>query len=160
MSGRPRQHWLDLVTGYFDAVMREDFEDVLGRFTGRAVITIIHGDNPIQVFEKACGPETRPFEEFYGHLRDNYVVRFEDLHCVIDAEGDTAAAIFAPKLTPKPGSAYVAQGSLSLRNCNFFWFASGKIDRMTIYYAQPGSAVEPATRPTPFPRIGSGPEPT
>ena len=152
MAGRSRQQWEDLVTGYFDAVMREDFADVLSRFTARAVITIVHGDNPMQVFERAGGEGTRPFEEFYGHLRDNYVVRFEDLHCVIDAEGGTAAAVFAPKLSPKPGSVYSAQGPLALRNCNFFWFADGRIDRMLIYYAQPGSAADSGARPTPFPR--------
>lgn|SRR5690349_2358661 len=153
MPARPRQHWLDLVTGYFDAVMREDFDDVFARFTDDAAITIVHGDNPLEVFHKHAGPGQRPFDEFYGHLRDNYVVRFLDLECIIDAEAETGAAIFAPHLTPKPGSSYAADGEQSLRNCNFFWFADGRIGRMTIYYARPGAADEgEGRRPTPFPR--------
>jgi len=75
------------------------------------------------------------------------------MECIVDGEAGTAAAIFKPLLTPKPGSPYAVDGAQSLRNCNFFWFAEGRIGRMTIYYARPGTATEGAPRrPTPFPR--------
>jgi ketosteroid isomerase-like protein len=153
MEHKTRQYWLEMVTGYFDAVVREDRAGVLDRFTEDAVINIINGDNPLEVFHKRAGAGERPFDEFYGHLHANYTARFDDMECIVDVEGGTAAAIFKPLLTPKPGSAYAADGEQRLRNCNFFWFQDGRIARMTIYYARPGAAVEgEARRPTPFPQ--------
>lgn len=153
MDRYTRQHRVEMITGYFDDVVREDLAGVLARFTDDAVITIINGDNPLEVFHKRPGPGERPFDEFYGHLQANYVARFDDMECIVDVEAGTAAAIFKPLLTPKPGSAYAADGPQSLRNCNFFWFAEGRIGRMTIYYARPGTAAEGGSRrPTPFPR--------
>ena len=153
MSGYTRQYWEDMVTGYFDDVVREDLAGVLARFTDEAVITIINGDFPLEVFHKRPGSGERPFDEFYGHLKANYVARFDEMECVVDAEAERAAAIFKPLLTPKPGSPYAADGPQSLRNCNFFWFGEGRIARMTIYYARPGAAADGASRrPTPFPR--------
>jgi hypothetical protein len=151
MESYTRQYWMEMVTGYFADVVREDLAGVLARFTDDAVITIINGDNPLEVFHKWPGPGERPFEEFYGHLQANYVARFDDMHSIVDVEAASAAAIFKPLLTPKASSAYAADGPQSLRNCNFFWFAEGLIRRMTIYYARPGTATGPR-RPTPFPR--------
>ena len=150
-----RQTYLAVTQGYFDAVTREDFPGVLARFTPAAEVTIFHGDNPAQHFHKAPADGQRPFDEFYGHLWENYVVAFNDRAFVVDAEAGTAAAIFSPSLTPKAGSAYLDTGPLTLNNANFFWFEDGLIARMVIYYANPtlGEALKTQyTHPTPFPR--------
>jgi hypothetical protein len=152
MSGQTRQYWAEMVTGYFDDVVREDTAGVMARFTDDAVITIVNGDNPMEMFHKHPAAGERPFDEFYGHLKANFTARFDDMECIVDAEQGTAAAIFKPLLTPKPTSPYAGDGPQSLRNCNFFWFRDGKIGRMTIYYARPGTAPQEARRPTPFPR--------
>lgn len=151
MDRYTRQYWVEMITGYFDDVVGEDLAGVLGRFTDEAVITIINGDNPMEEFHKQPAPGARSFDEFYGHLHANFVARFDDMDCIVDVEGATGAAIFKPLLTPKPSSPYAGDGPQSLRNCNFFWFADGRIGRMTIYYARPGTATGPR-RPTPFPR--------
>lgn len=155
MKTLDRQTYLTAVAGYFDAVTREDFAGVKAHFTADATVTIFHGDNPTQLFHKAAVAGQRPFDEFYGHLWENYVVAFNDRVFVIDADAGTAAAIFSPSLTPKAASAYTETGPLTLNNANFFWFEDGLIARMVIYYANPtlGAALQVKyDHPTPFPR--------
>jgi ketosteroid isomerase-like protein len=140
---------------YFAGVERHDYQAVVDCFTPDARVTIYHGDNPVQRFFKRPGKGQTSFRVFYGHLFENYDVRFTKLHYVIDLDQATAAATFVPRLKPKRGSSYRQTGNLQLNNCNFFWYRGDKIADMIIYYANPelGKKLGIATRmPTAFPK--------
>ncbi|MBM3506044.1 MAG: nuclear transport factor 2 family protein [Alphaproteobacteria bacterium] len=150
-----RADYVRLIRKYFGCVTREDYQGVLDCFTPDARVTIFHGDNPVQQFHKNPKRGQKSYDFFYGHLFDNYVVKFTALHCVIDSAERTAAATFVPRLTPKRTSAYRKTGKLQLNNCNFFWYRGDKIADMIIYYANPtlGKKLGLATRqPTAFPK--------
>lgn len=152
----PRAHYLKLVEqDYFGGVMAEHPEAVVSCFTADAEITIYHGDNPVQRFYAAPAAGQAHMRDFWAHLWVNYHVHFGQFRHVIDAEAECCASTFVATLTPKPRSAYLATGTLTLNNCNFFWCRGGKIDRMIIYYANPtlGARLGMMTQtPTGFPK--------
>ncbi|MSO98073.1 MAG: nuclear transport factor 2 family protein [Rhodospirillaceae bacterium] len=151
-----RDYYLKLIeTDYFGSVMAAKMDAVLACFTPAAEVNIYHGDNPIRRFFAKPGKDQESFTVFWGHLFENYHAHFGNFHHVIDTEHDCAASTFLPTLTPKPGSAYLAAGILTLNNCNFFRFKDGKIDHMIIYYANPtlGAKLGAASSgPTAFPK--------
>jgi len=155
MSSERRAAYLKLCETYFHDVVRGDLEAVRAHFTREAFVTIYHGDNQRRRFYygKTEGDDSVNF--FYGHLFQNYHVKFYDFTFVIDAEGDRGSCFFQVTLTPLPGSSYTATGPLQLNNCNFFRFEGGKIADMIIYYANPtlGAAMGDTSRaPTAFPK--------
>jgi hypothetical protein len=151
-----RAHYIKLVEqDYFGNVMAEDLAAVVGCFTPDAEITIYHGDNPIRHFYGRPRAGQHPLRAFWEHLCGNYRSHFGQFRHVVDPDNECCAATFIVTLTPKPTSAYLATGTLTLNNCNFFWCVDGKIHRMTIYYANPtlGAALGlTSTGPTGFPK--------
>ncbi|MDX2224728.1 MAG: hypothetical protein SFV21_18385 [Rhodospirillaceae bacterium] len=154
--GLPRAHYVKLVEqDYFGNVMADDLDAVVRCFTADAEITIFHGDNPIRRFYAAPAAGQQHMREFWAHLCGNYDSHFGQFRHVIDAEADTCASTFVVTLKPKPASAYLATGTLTLNNCNFFWCRQGVIHRMIIYYANPTLGAQlglASTGPTGFPK--------
>jgi hypothetical protein len=138
MSKPTRDHYIKLVEkDYFGNVMAEDIVAVVACFTPDAEITIYHGDNPIRRFYGQPTTDQQPLRAFWDHLCGNYTAHFGNFTHIVDDAYECCAATFIVTLTPKPNSAYLATGTLTLNNCNYFWCRDGKIHRMTIYYANP-----------------------
>ncbi len=156
MSKPSRDHYIKLVEhDYFGNVMTEDLDAVVRCFTSDAEITIYHGDNPIRHFYANPVGTQQPMREFWVHLCGNYDSHFGQFQHIVDEVHECCAAIFIVTLKPKPHSAYLATGTLTLNNCNYFWCKGGKIVRMTIYYANPtlGAKLGLASMgPTGFPK--------
>ena len=95
----------------------------------------------------------------FRSLNGNFQAVFSDFTHFVDIGQHRCAATFEARLTPKAGSAYQAQGTQTLQNCNFFWLRGPLIERMIVYYANPGvtSGETPkANRPTGYPPAGYG----
>ncbi len=138
MSKPNRDHYIKLVEkDYFGNVVAEDIEAVVRCFTPDAEITIYHGDNPIRRFYGKPNGDQQPLRAFWDHLCGNYGAHFGQFQHIVDEAHECCAATFIVTLTPKPNSAYISTGTLTLNNCNYFWCRDGKIARMTIYYANP-----------------------
>jgi hypothetical protein len=156
MSKPNRAHYIKLVEhNYFGNVAAADIAAVLQCFTPDAEITIYHGDNPIRFFYGQPKGDQLPLRAFWDHLCANYVGHFGQFTHIVDEANECCAATFIVTLTPKPNSAYLATGTLTLNNCNYFWCRDGKIARMTIYYANPtlGAKMGAASvGPTGFPK--------
>ena len=137
MSKLSRAEYVGLMQNYFSSVMREDVDAIRACFTPDARITIYHGDNPLRQFHAAPTADQLAFSDFYGHLLQNYSVHFGNFCHFVDTEKERCSATFEPTLTPKPESEFLADGEVSLNNCNFFRFRIDKIEDMIIYYANP-----------------------
>lgn len=137
MKLQSRQQYIDHVEGYFRSVTRADRPAVRGCFTEDAVVTLYHGDNPRREFFARPAPGQLPLEAFYGYIWENMDVHFGDFTHYVDVESERCASTFIPKLKPKAGSAHADKGVMSLNNCNFFLYSDGRIQSMTIYYANP-----------------------
>lgn len=148
-SALPRAAIIDLVEHqYFGSVARNDIAAVRACFTDNAVVTIRHGDNPTRTFKSRPAPGEAKLTDFWEHLCANFDAAFNDFEHVIDLERACCAATFTVTLAPKSGSAYFQRGTLTLRNCNFFWLESGRIARMIVYYANPDTGGPAAGKPT------------
>ena len=156
MSKPTRDHYIKLVEkDYFGNVMAEDLDAVVGCFMPDAEITIYHGDNPIRHFYGRPQQHQEPLRAFWAHLCGNYGAHFGQFQHIIDDANECCAATFIVTLAPKPNSAYLATGTLTLNNCNYFWCRDGKIARMTIYYANPTLGAKlglASVGPTGFPK--------
>jgi hypothetical protein len=156
MSKLDRSHYIRLIEhDYFGNVMTENLDAVERCFTSDAVITIYHGDNAVRHFYAWPEKNQQPMRAFWAHLCGNYEAHFGHFRHVIDEAHDACASTFIVTLKPKPNSDYLAAGTLTLNNCNFFWCVGGKIARMTIYYANPtlGAKLGAASAgPTGFPK--------
>ncbi|MBL8642609.1 MAG: hypothetical protein JNK21_01645 [Rhodospirillaceae bacterium] len=151
-----RAFYIKLVEqGYFGSVMKDDVEGAAACFTSDAEVTIYHGDNPIRRFYGTPKPDQQHLTAFWAHLCENYESHFGNFQHIVDEANECCAATFIVTLKPRATSAYLATGTLTLNNCNYFWCRDGKIARMTIYYANPtlgaklGSA---SVGPTGFPK--------
>jgi hypothetical protein len=122
---------------YFGSVSRRDIPSVLACFTRDAAVRIYHGDNPTRNFFMTTRRGQTPLAMFYQHLTENFQARFLDFEHFIDLPARRSAATFAVRLRPYRSSPYHPSGSLTLNNCNFFEYRRGRIQRMTIYYANP-----------------------
>jgi len=156
MTKLSRAHYIKLVEqDYFGNVMAEDLDAIERCFTPDAEITIFHGDNPIRRFFGTPEKHQEPLRAFWAHLCGNYAAHFGNFSHVVDDANECCAATFIVTLTPKPGSAYLATGTLTLNNCNYFWCRDGRIHRMTIYYANPTLGAKlglASVGPTGFPK--------
>ncbi|MDX2143261.1 MAG: nuclear transport factor 2 family protein [Rhodospirillaceae bacterium] len=151
-----RDHYIKLVErDYFGNVMAENLDAVVACFTPDAEITIFHGDNPIRRFFGQPTGDQQHLRTFWAHLCGNYDSHFGRFRHVVDADNECCASTFIVTLKPKPTSEYLATGTLTLNNCNFFWCRAGQIHRMTIYYANPTLGAKlglAASGPTGFPK--------
>lgn len=156
MSKPARADYIKLVEkDYFGNVMSGDLDAVVACFTPAAEITIFHGDNEIRRFFGKPAAGQQPLRAFWEHLCGNYDSHFGNFQHIVDDAHECCAATFIVTLKPKPNSAYLATGTLTLNNCNYFWCKDGKIDRMTIYYANPTLGAKlglTSTGPTGFPK--------
>ncbi|MCS6948161.1 MAG: nuclear transport factor 2 family protein [Steroidobacteraceae bacterium] len=147
-----RTDYIDLVEKrYFGRVSAGDVDGACACFTGDAEILILHGDHPPRRFYAQPPAGEQHLTAFWRHLCDHFTARFDRFEHVVDTEAARCACTFTVTLTPKPDSPYVERGTLTLRNCNFFWLCDGKIARMVIYYANPDSGGDPIGRPTGYP---------
>lgn len=147
-----RAAYVDLVENrYFGSVERGRIADIRACFTDDAVVTIRHGDNPVRVFKARPAAGEQPLEAFWEHICANFDPRFTEFEHVIDVEGGCCAATFLVTLVPKPASVYRPRGTLTLRNCNFFWLDGGRIARMIVYYSNPDSGGTDGAKPTGYP---------
>ena len=111
-------------------------------------------DNPERRFAVAAPSNEIALSDLYEHLCRNYEAWFGNFRHFIDVEAKRAACHFDVRLTPSVAGLYANAGVQTLRNCNFFEFREDRIDRMTIYYANPqpgGAAGRPADAPTGYP---------
>lgn len=144
---------------YFGNVSLNRQAEVLACFTPDAEILIRHGDNPTRVLKGRPSPGESHLSDFWRHLNVNFHAIFSDFTHFVDIGQHRCAATFRVTLTPRPGSAYESQGTQTLQNCNFFWLRGPLIERMIVYYANPGApGGKPATagRPTGYPPAGYG----
>ena len=77
----------------------------------------------------------------------------------MDTGQQRSAATIQVTLTPRSGSPYEAHGVPTLQNCNFFWLRGPLVERMIVYYANPGvtlGGLPKANRPTEYPPAGNG----
>jgi ketosteroid isomerase-like protein len=147
-----RAAYVDLVENrYFGNVERGRIAAIRACFTDDAVVTIRHGDNPVRVFKGRPDPGELPLEAFWEHICANYDPRFTEFEHVVDTDGGCCAATFLVTLVPKAGSQYRDRGTLTLRNCNFFWLEGGRIARMIVYYSNPDSGGTDGAKPTGYP---------
>ena len=147
-----RSDYVNLVENrYFGSVTAAELDAVCACFTADAVITILHGDNPPRIFKASPAAGEAPMRDFWAHLCANFHGRFTQFEHFIDVDAGRCAATFIVTLSPKPESAYADGGVLTLRNCNFFWIRGDRIERMTVYYANPDSAGAGAGKPTGYP---------
>lgn len=136
---------------YFGGVARENLDAVLDCFTPDALVVIRHGDNPERRFHGQPAADQQHLSEFWKHVNGHFVAGFGDFAHYVDAEQQRIASTFVVTLTPKPGSPYVARGTLTLKNCNFFEVEDGRIARMMVYYSNPDTGGDMAGKPTGFP---------
>lgn len=147
-----RQDYIQLVEDqYFGNVTAGNIDAVCACFTADATITILHGDNPPRRFFAQPTAGELHLSEFWRHLCAHYEARFEHYDHVIDVDAKRCAATFTVTLSPKPGSPYATRGTLTLRNCNFFWLRDSLIERMTVYYANPETGGTATGKPTGYP---------
>jgi hypothetical protein len=138
---------------YFGNVSANRQQAVLACFAADAVIQIRHGDRPVRVLKGKPAPGEEHLSEFWRHLNGNFSAQFTDFEHFVDLAANRCAATFTVTLTPHPGSAYFASGVQTLQNCNFFWLEAGLIQRMVVYYANPGAgeANQSSAAPTGYP---------
>ena len=144
---------------YFGNVSLNRQAEVLACFTPDAEILIRHGDNPTRNLKGQPGTGESHLGDFWRHLNGNFQAIFTDFTHFVDIGQHRCAATFQVTLTPRPGSSYESQGVQTLQNCNFFWLRGPLIERMIVYYANPGvTGGEPAkaNRPTGYPPAGYG----
>ncbi len=142
---------------YFGNVSLNRQAEVLACFTQDAEILIRHGDIPTRILKGQPGPGESHISDFWQHLNSNFQAVFRNFAHFVDLEQRRCAATFQVTLTPRPGSGFESQGVQTLQNCNFFWLRGPLIERMIVYYANPGVASgEPSTanRPTGYPPAG------
>ena len=145
--------YIDLVENrYFGMVAAGDIAATSRCFTADAVITILHGDNPLRIFKAAPGPSEVHISEFWRHLCGNFAVRFDEFEHFVDAAAHRCSAIFRVTLAPKATSPYFTHGVLTLRNCNFFWIRGLQIEKMLVYYASPQPGGASSMKPTGYPQ--------
>ncbi len=151
MTDRTHAYYVRLVEEeYFGSVTRQDKAAILACFTEDARVTIYHGDNAPRLF--GSDPGASPLARFFDHLLANFDPAFSEFVHFTDPTHDRCAVYFKVRLTPKTDSAYKEAGVLNLRNCNFFVCRDGKINDMTLYYANPGAADAAGPAPTGFPK--------
>ena len=135
---------------YFGNVSANNIDAVMECFHSDATVLIRHGDKPPRHFAVEPDSGESHLREFYTHLCGSFEARFEDFSHFIDLEANGSACYFTVRLTPRSADMLDSVGVQVLRNCNFFHYRGGKIERMMIYYAN--SAAETAdAKPTGYP---------
>jgi hypothetical protein len=152
MTRLTRQELIDLCENrYFGNVVREQLAAVVDCFTPDTMVVIRHGDNPERRFHGAPQAGELHISEFWKHLNANFDAGFDDFDHYVDVERQRIASTFIVTLAPKPHSPYVARGTLTLKNCNFFKVEDGRIAYMMVYYSNPDTGGDPVGKPTGFP---------
>jgi len=149
-----RDNYIFLVeNAYFGNVANGNIDTVLDCFTDDCLVTIRHGDNALRIFKKIPENNEAPLYEFYAHLCGNFNAWFGNFVHYIDADVMRCACTFTVKLTPKKDSDYLAAGTQTLHNCNFFTYEENKIREMTIYYSNTEAIVDTTNAtPTGYPK--------
>jgi len=148
-----RAFFIDLVENrYFGSVAQRDRAAVLAYFAEDAQIIIRHGDAAERCFHAAPDRQQAPLAAFFDHLWSKFDAAFTEFEHFVDVEAGRCAATFLATLTPHENSPVRDQGAQRPRNCNFFLCRDGLIEKMIIYYAQPGA--EPG-RATGYPQQAS-----
>jgi hypothetical protein len=134
---------------YFGNVSRDRQAEVLDCFTADAEILIRHGDLPVRHLKARPEPGEPHLGDFWKHLNGNFAASFTAFEHFVDVAAQRCAATFTVTLTPRPGSAYAAQGVQTLQNCNFFWFRDERVRKMIVYYSNSAGQ-----GPTGYPPLG------
>lgn len=152
MTRLTRDELIDLCENrYFGNVVREKLDTVVDCFTPDTIVVIRHGDNPERRFYGRPAGEQLHISEFWKHLNANFDAGFTGFDHYVDTEQQRIASTFVVTLAPKPASPYVARGTLTLKNCNFFKVEDGRIAWMMVYYSNPDTGGDPVGKPTGFP---------
>ena len=143
----PRANYIRLVEeAYFGNLMRDDIDGALACFSDTAVVTIRHGDATPRIFHRRPTAGEAALEDFFRHLLGQFHASFGEFHHYFDPVAGGGASRFVVSL--KPRATRTDLQPQQLLNCNFFDLEEGRIERMLIYYANPGAG---SAAPTGYP---------
>lgn len=117
------EYYIDMVTKrYFDAVDKQDLQRVLDCFHAEATLQEMTSST------EHCGREAGIKRMFEGLFAAHSRIWHGNFVHTVDVEGQTICSQFSVEVTPR------ASGEeLRYENCNRFYLADGKFDRVFVY---------------------------